>query len=149
MSFFVSNSLKGKIDINVINDQMEEKKPSDFSLTLSIGNINYEIAEINHDETLKINIMLTKEIVENFLNLNLENKEMKVYVYDQCLYSFYSKDAIIEFAYLKGNTTGYYAAGIGILTAVLTSIYSFVKSEIIITNYKNELQGDTNVESNN
>ena len=23
---------------------------------------------------------------------------------------FYSKDAIIEFAYLKGNTVGYYAA---------------------------------------
>ncbi len=38
---------------------------------------------------------------------------------------FYSKDAIIEFAYLKGNTTGYYAAGIGIFTAFLTSIYSW------------------------
>ena len=38
---------------------------------------------------------------------------------------FYSKDAIIEFAYLKGNTAGYYAAGIGILTALLTSIYSW------------------------
>jgi NADH-quinone oxidoreductase subunit L len=32
------------------------------------------------------------------------------------LSGFYSKDAIIEFAYLKGNTTGYYAAGIGIFT---------------------------------
>jgi len=41
------------------------------------------------------------------------------------LSGFYSKDAIIEFAYLKGNTTGYYAAGIGIFTAVLTSIYSW------------------------
>ncbi len=41
------------------------------------------------------------------------------------LSGFYSKDAIIEFAYLKGNTTGYYAAGIGILTALLTSIYSW------------------------
>ena len=41
------------------------------------------------------------------------------------LSGFYSKDAIIEFAYLKGNTTGYYAAGIGILTAFLTSIYSW------------------------
>ena len=38
---------------------------------------------------------------------------------------FYSKDAIIEFAYLRGNTTGYYAAGIGIFTALLTSIYSW------------------------
>ena len=38
---------------------------------------------------------------------------------------FYSKDAIIEFAYLRGNTTGYYAAGIGIFTAFLTSIYSW------------------------
>ena len=38
---------------------------------------------------------------------------------------FYSKDAIIEFAYLSGNTTGYYAAGIGIFTAFLTSIYSW------------------------
>ncbi len=41
------------------------------------------------------------------------------------LSGFYSKDAIIEFAYLKGNTTGYYAAGIGVFTAFLTSIYSW------------------------
>jgi|TARA_B110000444_G_scaffold238210_1_gene251578 NADH-quinone oxidoreductase subunit L len=41
------------------------------------------------------------------------------------LSGFYSKDAIIEFAYLRGNTTGYYAASIGIFTAFLTSIYSW------------------------
>ncbi len=41
------------------------------------------------------------------------------------LSGFYSKDAIIEFAYLKGNKVGYYAAGIGIFTAFLTSIYSW------------------------
>ncbi len=41
------------------------------------------------------------------------------------LSGFYSKDAIIEFAYLSGATTGYYAAGIGILTAFLTAIYSW------------------------
>ncbi len=41
------------------------------------------------------------------------------------LSGFYSKDAIIEFAYLKGSTTGFYAAGIGIITAFLTSIYSW------------------------
>ena len=41
------------------------------------------------------------------------------------LSGFYSKDAIIEFAYLRGNTVGYYAAGIGIFTAFLTSIYSW------------------------
>ena len=41
------------------------------------------------------------------------------------LSGFYSKDAIIEFAYLKGSSVGYYAAGIGIITACLTSIYSW------------------------
>ena len=41
------------------------------------------------------------------------------------LSGFYSKDAIIEFSYLKGNTAGYYAAGIGIFTALLTSVYSW------------------------
>ncbi len=41
------------------------------------------------------------------------------------LSGFYSKDAIIEFAYLRGNTTGFYAAGIGIITAFLTAIYSW------------------------
>jgi NADH-quinone oxidoreductase subunit L len=41
------------------------------------------------------------------------------------LSGFYSKDAIIEFAYLRANTPGYYAAGIGIFTALLTSIYSW------------------------
>ena len=41
------------------------------------------------------------------------------------LSGFYSKDAIIEFAYLKGNATGILAAYIGIFTAFLTSIYSW------------------------
>ena len=41
------------------------------------------------------------------------------------LSGFYSKDAIIEFAYLRGNVTGIYAAGIGIVTAMLTAIYSW------------------------
>ncbi len=41
------------------------------------------------------------------------------------LSGYYSKDAIIEFAYLKGNTFGYYAALIGIFTALLTAIYSW------------------------
>ena len=41
------------------------------------------------------------------------------------LSGFYSKDAIIEFAYLSGSSTGYFAAGIGIFTAFLTSIYSW------------------------
>jgi len=41
------------------------------------------------------------------------------------LSGFYSKDAIIEYAYLRGNTAGYYAVGVGIFTALLTSIYSW------------------------
>ena len=41
------------------------------------------------------------------------------------LSGFYSKDAIIEFAYLKGNTTGILASFIGIFTAFLTSLYSW------------------------
>ena len=38
---------------------------------------------------------------------------------------YYSKDAIIEFAYLKGNLIGYYGASVGIFTALLTAIYSW------------------------
>ncbi len=41
------------------------------------------------------------------------------------LSGFYSKDAIIEFAYLRNSTLGNYAALIGIITAFLTSIYSW------------------------
>jgi len=41
------------------------------------------------------------------------------------LSGFYSKDAIIEFAYLKGSTMGILAAYVGILTAFLTAIYSW------------------------
>ena len=41
------------------------------------------------------------------------------------LSGFYSKDAIIEFAYLSENNVGTYAAYIGIFTAFLTSIYSW------------------------
>ncbi len=41
------------------------------------------------------------------------------------LSGFYSKDAIIEFAYLKGSYVGYSAAYVGIFTAFLTAIYSW------------------------
>ncbi len=32
------------------------------------------------------------------------------------LSGFYSKDAIIEFAYLRGSAVGYFAAGIGVFS---------------------------------
>ena len=41
------------------------------------------------------------------------------------LSGFYSKDAVIEFAFLKGSYVGYFAAFIGVMTAFLTSIYSW------------------------
>jgi NADH-quinone oxidoreductase subunit L len=41
------------------------------------------------------------------------------------LSGFYSKDAIIEFAYFKNSSIGYYAMIVGILTAFLTAIYSW------------------------
>ena len=41
------------------------------------------------------------------------------------LSGFYSKDAIIEFAYLRNSSLGNYAVVIGIFTAFLTSIYSW------------------------
>ncbi len=41
------------------------------------------------------------------------------------LSGFYSKDAIIEFAYLRNSSLGNYALIIGIFTAFLTSIYSW------------------------
>ncbi len=41
------------------------------------------------------------------------------------LSGYYSKDAIIEFAYLRGSTVGYFAAGVGVLTAFFTAIYSW------------------------
>jgi len=41
------------------------------------------------------------------------------------LSGFYSKDAIIEFAYFKNSNVGYYAMTVGILTAFLTAIYSW------------------------
>ena len=41
------------------------------------------------------------------------------------LSGFYSKDAIIEFAYFKGTSIGYYAMTVGIFTAFLTAIYSW------------------------
>jgi NADH-quinone oxidoreductase subunit L len=41
------------------------------------------------------------------------------------LSGFYSKDAIIEFAFFKSTTIGYYAMVIGIFTAFLTAVYSW------------------------
>jgi len=55
------------------------------------------------------------------------------------LSGYYSKDAIIEFAYLRGNTAGFFAAFIGIFTALLTSIYSWrLIFKTFHGNYKNE-----------
>ncbi len=41
------------------------------------------------------------------------------------LSGYYSKDAIIEFSFLKGSSVGYYAAATGILVALMTAIYSW------------------------
>jgi NADH-quinone oxidoreductase subunit L len=41
------------------------------------------------------------------------------------LSGFYSKDAIIEFAFFKHSNIGNYAASVGIFTAFLTAIYSW------------------------
>tara|TARA_Y100000768_G_C23949705_1_gene669494 strand:+ start:138 stop:1676 length:1539 start_codon:yes stop_codon:yes gene_type:complete len=41
------------------------------------------------------------------------------------LSGFYSKDAIIEFAFLKGTPVGYYACSVGVFTAFLTAMYSW------------------------
>jgi len=41
------------------------------------------------------------------------------------LSGFYSKDAIIEFAYFKNSSIGYYAMTVGVGTAFLTAIYSW------------------------
>ena len=41
------------------------------------------------------------------------------------LSGFYSKDAIIEFAYFKNTSIGYYVMNVGIFTALLTAIYSW------------------------
>ena len=55
------------------------------------------------------------------------------------LSGYYSKDAIIEFAYLKGNTVGYYAVAVGIFTALLTAIYSWrLIFKTFHSNYENK-----------
>ena len=41
------------------------------------------------------------------------------------LSGYYSKDAIIEFAYLSGTNVGYFATMVGIATAFLTAVYSW------------------------
>jgi NADH-quinone oxidoreductase subunit L len=41
------------------------------------------------------------------------------------LSGFYSKDAIIEFAFLRGGVLGYTVCAVGIFTALITSIYSW------------------------
>jgi NADH-quinone oxidoreductase subunit L len=41
------------------------------------------------------------------------------------LSGYYSKDAIIEFSYLKGTTIGFCAVTVGIITALLTALYSW------------------------
>ena len=54
------------------------------------------------------------------------------------LSGFYSKDAIIEFAYLKNSSLGNYAATIGIITAFLTSIYTWTFFKTFHGSYNNK-----------
>ena len=62
------------------------------------------------------------------------------------LSGFYSKDAILEFAFLKGTHLGYYAASIGVFTALLTSIYSWrLFFKTFHGNYKNSKVGIENM----
>ena len=62
------------------------------------------------------------------------------------LSGFYSKDAIIEFAYLKGNSLGYIASGIGVFVALLTSIYSWrLIFKTFHGNYNNKNQSISSV----
>ena len=57
------------------------------------------------------------------------------------LSGYYSKDAIIEFAYLRGSNLGYLAAFIGVFTAFLTSIYSWrLIFKTFHGNYNNKTQ---------
>ena len=56
------------------------------------------------------------------------------------LSGFYSKDAIIEFAYLKNSSLGNYASTIGIFTAFLTSVYSWrLFFKVFHGNFNNKL----------
>ncbi len=61
------------------------------------------------------------------------------------LSGFYSKDAIIEFAYLEGTTVGYFAAMVGILTALLTSIYSWRLIFKVFHGKYNNKKGNINI----
>ncbi len=59
------------------------------------------------------------------------------------LSGYYSKDAIIEFAYLKGNKFGYSAAFIGIFTALLTALYSW---RLIFKTFHGSYSNDLKIE---
>ena len=69
------------------------------------------------------------------------------------LSGYYSKEAIIEFAYLRGSTIGYFAAAVGISTALLTAIYSwrlvFKTFHGKYNNEENNLSFNTRIPSNN
>ena len=62
------------------------------------------------------------------------------------LSGFYSKDAIIEFAFLKGSTIGYIACTVGILTAFLTAIYSW---RLILKTFHGKYKNKNNSLSSN
>ena len=57
------------------------------------------------------------------------------------LSGYYSKDAIIEFAYLEGTNLGYCAATIGIITAFLTAMYSW---RLIFKTFHGKYKNKTN-----
>lgn len=97
MSFFVSESIRNKINEQTLDKQLEEKDVS-FPIYMYANNCYYEIETINNQDThVEADLILSKETYRNLLTIS-DTSKVALYVFDELYCDFlYSKMTITNF----------------------------------------------------
>jgi len=97
MSFFVSESIRSKINEETLDKQLEEKDIS-FPIYMHINNCYYEIETINsRDLHVEADLILSKATYRNLSTIPGTSK-VALYVFDELYCNFlYSNMSIVKF----------------------------------------------------
>jgi hypothetical protein len=97
MSFFISESIKSKINEETLDKQLEEKVVS-FPIYMYANNCYHEIEKINSkDLDVEADLILSKETYRNLSTIP-DTSKLALYVFDELYCNFlYSNMSIIKF----------------------------------------------------
>jgi len=82
MTFIISDSLKGKIDESVLEDQIYDNTVSvDCPIYIKLNKSNYEIDDLSIDEKLSINVITDRSNINDILNKS--NEVFSIHIFDK------------------------------------------------------------------